>query len=125
MSFLFKSKKQAGPSIPPAARNIHSSDGAPAAAAMTNGFQEKTNERNTSTPVGSVNNSINSLDAPVRSDPSWNRRERADSDAPVCSTSVLRTDRSGLTNFFLSRRAATMESAKSLMQVSTLGRSGA
>src|SRR5271163_3120901 len=125
MAFLFKSKKQPGSSVPPAARNIHSSDGAPAAASLTNGFQEKASERNTSTPVGSVNNSINSLDAPVRPDLSWNRRERADSDAPVCLHRYFHTHRSGLTNFFLSRRAATMESAKSLMQASILGRSGA
>jgi hypothetical protein len=42
------------------------------------------------------------------------------------STSILCTDCSELTNlFFLSSRAATMESAKFLTQVSILGRSGA
>jgi hypothetical protein len=80
MAFFFKSKKQGGAPLPPAGRNIHSSDGAGAQSALTNGFQEKVNERDTSTPVSSVNNSINSLEAPTRPDSSWTRRERADSE---------------------------------------------
>jgi hypothetical protein len=83
MAFLFKSKKQPGAPLPPAARNIHSSDGAPAVSGLTNGFQEKPSQRDTSTPVSSVNNSINSLETPARPDSSWNRRERGDSDAGV------------------------------------------
>ena len=84
MAFLFKSKKQPSGGPASASRSLHSSDGSGQNPGM-NGFSEKPIERDTSTPVSSVNNSLNSLggDGAVRPPEQQWRRERADSDSTV------------------------------------------
>lgn len=86
MSFLFKSKKpQPGVTgLPPANRNIHTSDGAvQEKAPMMNGDRPREIGRIVSpTPSGSVNNSLNSITTP--GSPDSNRvRPRAESETQV------------------------------------------
>ncbi len=66
-----------------------------------NGIQEKMEARETSTPVSSVNNSINSLpgEGATRPDSQWARRERADSDTGVSSILVQRRVHTNLSLF--------------------------
>lgn len=96
MSFLFKSKKnQAGNALPPATRNIHTSEGTPSTSGL-NGVREKDGERLTQspTPGGNVNTSVSSLGAVTSGhDTQWQRqRERADSDSQVGSNIVAAGD---------------------------------
>lgn len=109
MSFLgfgkSKSKNASTSSaLPPATRNIHTSDGTPSASASTltnggpgsslNGIPEKFTERATTSPQppmgGSVNGSLNSVvNAPPQfngPDASYPKRERSESDAGVSSS---------------------------------------
>jgi hypothetical protein len=91
MSFLFKSKKhQSSNALPPATRNIHTSEGAPSSSGL-NGIREKDGERPNQSPapagrnVSNVNNSVSSLGGTTGTpDHQWPRqRERADSDIQV------------------------------------------
>ncbi len=87
MSFLFKSKKhQSTNPLPPATRNIHTSEGTNPTSGL-NGIREKDGERFNQSPTlgGTVNNSLSSLGGTtVTSDHQWQRqRERADSDNQV------------------------------------------
>ena len=90
MSFLFKSrseKKTAAPTgLPPASRNIHTSDGTPSA--VPNGIMEKPLERSTQSPqpVAGQNNSISSVGSSLQNAPQaqFARRERSESEAGVC-----------------------------------------
>ena len=87
MSFLFKSKKhQSGNTLPPATRNIHTSEGTTSALG-TNGVREKDPERPTQSPApgANPNSSLSSLTGATNSpDHQWQRqRERADSDNQV------------------------------------------
>jgi hypothetical protein len=92
MSFLFKSKKNAPPSgLPPAARNIHTSDGTPSGA--PNGIMEKPLERSTQSPqpVIGQNNSISSVGSSLVNVPNgqYARRERSESEAGVSVVSYI------------------------------------
>jgi hypothetical protein len=81
MAFLFKSKKnQQGSGLPPATRNIHTSEGAPSGTpAPLNGPKER---EHTPTPPGSYNNSLNSLSS--FNGPDQQRvRQRAESESHV------------------------------------------
>lgn len=64
MAFLFKSKKHQNNALPPASRDIHTSEGSKPSVATVNGVKEKDKvggpAQNT-TPSSSVNNSLNSL----------------------------------------------------------------
>ena len=86
MAFLFKSKKSQGTALPPATRNIHTSEGTTSASpSALNANREKDQ---TPTPSSSVNNSLNSLAAEntARPEQQWQRRERADSEPQVDRT---------------------------------------
>lgn len=97
MSFLFKSKKhQSSNALPPATRNIHTSEGTTPTPGP-NGIRDKDVERLTQSPTPSANpnNSLSSLNGATNSpDHGWQRqRERADSDnqvsvPPVCDCEV-------------------------------------
>ncbi|KAL4781489.1 hypothetical protein BJX76DRAFT_14741 [Aspergillus varians] len=65
MAFLFKSKKNhQATSIPPATRNVHTSEGAPAGpGAVLNGAKDGVVTSQTPTPSGSYNNSLNSVNS--------------------------------------------------------------
>ncbi|KAL2810398.1 hypothetical protein BJX63DRAFT_319081 [Aspergillus granulosus] len=79
MAFLFKSKKnQQASGLPPATRNIHTSEGAPSGSgAMVNGPKDGAQ---TPTPTSSYNNSLNSVHS--ASSPEQQRlRQRAESDS--------------------------------------------
>jgi hypothetical protein len=98
MSFLFKSKKhQSTNPLPPATRNIHTSEGTTSTPGV-NGFREKDGERlnqsQSPTPSGNMNSSLSSLnEKTLTPDHQWQRqRERADSDiqvSPIASTPQL------------------------------------
>jgi hypothetical protein len=100
MSFLFKSKKhQTSNALPPATRNIHTSEGTPSTSGL-NGIREKDGERPNQSPapaasnVSNVNNSVSSLSGTtITPDHQWQRqqRERADSDIQVRNYTTLRT----------------------------------
>lgn len=77
MAFLFKSKKDKTGGLPPATRNIHTSEGTAPGGQLSNGYRDK---GQSPTPSSSVNNSLNSLAGDNRPDPQWQRRERADSE---------------------------------------------
>lgn len=84
MAFLFKSKKnQQGGALPPATRNVHTSEGAPSngPSAMTNGVKEGSFSQ-TPTPSSSYNNSLNSAASPTSPDP-VRPRQRAESESQV------------------------------------------
>ncbi|KAJ5174763.1 uncharacterized protein N7482_000640 [Penicillium canariense] len=87
MAFLFKSKKtQPGTALPPAARNVHTSEGAPAsgvAPTMTNGVKEgNAFAQQSPTPSSSYNNSLNSANSPTSPEP-IRMRQRAESESQV------------------------------------------
>lgn len=88
MAFLFKSKKPqpqpGGPGIPPASRNIHTSEGAmQEKQPFVNGDRPRDMGRIVSpTPSGSINNSLNSVTTPSSPDPT-RVRQRADSETQV------------------------------------------
>ncbi|KAJ5805479.1 uncharacterized protein N7503_003081 [Penicillium pulvis] len=82
MAFLFKSKKNhQGGALPPATRNVHTSEGAPSngPSAMTNGVKEGSFSQ-TPTPSSSYNNSLNSAASPTSPDP-VRPRQRAESES--------------------------------------------
>lgn len=96
MAFLFKSKKHQSTALPPATRNVHTSDGTNSSSTLSNGLREKDREREggpvqTPTPSSSVNNSLNSLggggggNSPENQ---WNRRERSESESQVRLTFI-------------------------------------
>ncbi|KLJ08055.1 hypothetical protein EMPG_16495 [Blastomyces silverae] len=82
MAFLFKSKKSqaANNSLPPATRNIHTSEGTPQgpSAAPPNGLRDGGPVQ--SPGFGSASNSLNSMSGTVSPDQSRTRRDRADSE---------------------------------------------
>ncbi|KAI9708917.1 MAG: Negative regulator of mitotic exit [Bogoriella megaspora] len=85
MAFLFKSKKHQNTGLPPASRNITSSDGPGSQIPVANGFSGGEKSRGlqyTPTPGSSVNNSLNSVggNANTPSPDSKALRERADSE---------------------------------------------
>ncbi|KAJ5933394.1 hypothetical protein N7454_005723 [Penicillium verhagenii] len=85
MAFLFKSKKhQQGGPLPPATRNVHTSEGAPSngPSAMTNGVKGEGSLSQTPTPSSSYNNSLNSAASPTSPDP-IRVRQRAESESQV------------------------------------------
>ena len=85
MAFLFKSKKaQHGGALPPATRNVHTSEGAPstAAPAVTNGVKGEGSFSQTPTPSSSYNNSLNSAASPTSPD-MVKVRQRAESETLV------------------------------------------
>jgi hypothetical protein len=85
MSFLFKSKKTQPPGgLPPATRNIHTSEGSVGslpAAGLANGVREGSGVQSP-TPSGSVNNSLNSVGGTSSPDPA-RMRQRAESESQV------------------------------------------
>lgn len=85
MAFLFKSKKnQQGSGLPPATRNVHTSEGTPSgSSAPLNGAKERDGGgSHTPTPPGSYNNSLNSLGSLNGPDPQ-RMRQRAESETQV------------------------------------------
>lgn len=98
MAFLFKSKKnsntqQQNAALPAAARNIHTSEGAPSSttpSALNGALKDRESGLSqTPTPSSSYNNSLNSVANP--SSPDLKRvRQRADSESQVrCSLSLV------------------------------------
>jgi len=86
MAFLFKSKKnQQGTALPPAARNVHTSEGSPSTGApsIANGARSEGNAFSaTPTPSSSYNNSLNSATSPTSPD-NVRMRQRAESESQV------------------------------------------
>lgn len=86
MAFLFKSKKaQQGTALPPATRNVHTSEGSPSSATppLSNGPKVEGNAfAQTPTPSSSYNNSLNSATSPTSPDP-VRVRQRAESESQV------------------------------------------
>ncbi|PGH05056.1 hypothetical protein GX51_03154 [Blastomyces parvus] len=82
MAFLFKSKKSqaANNSLPPATRNIHTSEGTPqgSSSAPPNGVRDGGPVQ--SPGFGSASNSLNSMSGTASPDQSRTRRDRADSE---------------------------------------------
>lgn len=89
MAFLFKSKKaqqsQQGNALPPATRNVHTSEGAPSAGSptMANGVKGDGPTSQTPTPSGSFSNSLHSAASPT-SPEAVRPRQRAESESQVC-----------------------------------------
>jgi hypothetical protein len=86
MAFLFKSKKnQQTSGLPPATRNVHTSEGAPAGSGATlNGSKDGVVTSQTPTPSGSYNNSLNSVTS-TNSPEQQRMRQRAESESQVCT----------------------------------------
>jgi hypothetical protein len=86
MAFLFKSKKnQQTSGLPPATRNVHTSEGAPAGSgAALNGSKDGVVTSQTPTPSGSYNNSLNSVTS-TNSPEQQRMRQRAESESQVCT----------------------------------------
>ncbi|KAL4749710.1 hypothetical protein BDW72DRAFT_213956 [Aspergillus terricola var. indicus] len=84
MAFLFKSKKnQQTSGLPPATRNVHTSEGAPAGSgAALNGSKDGVVTSQTPTPSGSYNNSLNSVTS-TNSPEQQRVRQRAESESQV------------------------------------------
>ncbi|KAJ5094525.1 hypothetical protein N7456_010386 [Penicillium angulare] len=83
MAFLFKSKKnQQGTALPPATRNVHTSEGAPSTGnpPMANGVKAEGSFGQTPTPSSSYNNSLHSATSPTSPDP-VRPRQRAESES--------------------------------------------
>ncbi|KAL4873355.1 hypothetical protein BDV12DRAFT_100908 [Aspergillus spectabilis] len=82
MAFLFKSKKsQQASGLPPATRNIHTSEGAPAGSgAVPNGSKDGVVTSQTPTPSSSYNNSLNSVTS-INSPDQQRMRQRAESES--------------------------------------------
>jgi hypothetical protein len=89
MAFLFKSKKnsqQATGGLPPATRNVHTSEGAPAGSgAVLNGSKDGVATSQTPTPTSaSFNNSLNSVGSTNSPEQQQQRvRQRAESESQV------------------------------------------
>lgn len=100
MAFLFKSKKNAQPppaansSLPPASRNIHTSDGSTPSSSTQNGSIDKSTDGRSTTsppPLANTNNpngSMSSMGSQLANapGPGFVRRERSESEAGVSST---------------------------------------
>lgn len=90
MAFLFKSKKHqhsqqaAAAALPPATRNVHTSEGAPPAGSptMANGVKGDGTNSQTPTPSGSFSNSLRSAASPTSPD-AVRPRQRAESESQV------------------------------------------
>ncbi|KAJ5095650.1 hypothetical protein NUU61_005006 [Penicillium alfredii] len=83
MAFFFKSKKnQQGNALPPATRNVHTSEGAPSTGATVNGVKGDGPISQTPTPSGSYNNSLHSATSPTSPDP-VRMRQRAESESQI------------------------------------------
>ncbi|KAL6237647.1 hypothetical protein BDW75DRAFT_70669 [Aspergillus navahoensis] len=101
MAFLFKSKKnQQASGLPPATRNVHTSEGAPAGSgAVLNGSKDGVVTSQTPTPSGSYNNSLNSVTS-TNSPEQQRMRQRAESESqtqrPQQSTSPVSSPGSSL-----------------------------
>lgn len=86
MAFLFKSKKnqqQQGTALPPATRNVHTSEGAPSASppALNGSLKDRDGLSQTPTPSSSYNNSLSSINP---NSPDQQRlRQRAESESQV------------------------------------------
>ncbi|KAL4980372.1 hypothetical protein BDW66DRAFT_54658 [Aspergillus desertorum] len=82
MAFLFKSKKhQQASGLPPATRNVHTSEGAPAGSgAVLHGSKDGVATSQTPTPSGSYNNSLNSVTS-INSPEQQRMRQRAESES--------------------------------------------
>lgn len=107
MAFLFKSKKnQPGTALPPATRNVHTSEGAPSSGSppIANGVKTEGNAfSQTPTPSSSYNNSLNSAASPTSPD-AVKMRQRAESESQVSRLSaVLAPEWSSLTLVCASR----------------------
>ncbi|GES62800.1 cell polarity protein [Aspergillus terreus] len=85
MAFLFKSKKnQQATGLPPATRNLHTSEGAPTSASSfgPNSIKEREGSTQSPTPSSSYNNSLNSVTS--TSSPDHQRmRQRAESESQI------------------------------------------
>lgn len=87
MAFLFKSKKNPPPgSLPPATRNIHTSEGTSPVSGLANGLREG-GAVQSPTSSGSVNNSINSVPGTNSPDPT-RMRQRAESESQVSYSEI-------------------------------------
>ncbi|KAL3469104.1 hypothetical protein BJX99DRAFT_88316 [Aspergillus californicus] len=92
MAFLFKSKKnqqqqQQASALPPATRNVHTSEGAPGSAgsgAPLNGPKDGAVVSQTPTPSSSYNNSLNSVNS-INSPDHLRMRQRAESESQVAN----------------------------------------
>ena len=88
MAFLFKSKKhqqnQQAAALPPATRNVHTSEGAPPTGSptMANGVKGDGTNSQTPTPSGSFSNSLRSAASPTSPD-AIRPRQRAESESQV------------------------------------------
>ncbi|CAG8229085.1 unnamed protein product [Penicillium nalgiovense] len=87
MAFLFKSKKnqqsQQPAALPPATRNVHTSEGAPSTGSiMTNGVKGDGTTSQTPTPSGSFSNSLHSATSPASPD-AVRPRQRAESESQM------------------------------------------
>lgn len=89
MAFLFKSKKnqqsQQSAALPPATRNVHTSEGAPSTGSPTmanGGVKGDATTSQTPTPSGSFSNSLHSATSPTSPD-AVRPRQRAESESQV------------------------------------------
>ncbi|KAJ5130558.1 uncharacterized protein N7515_006597 [Penicillium bovifimosum] len=83
MAFLFKSKKAQSQGLPPATRNVHTSEGAPSTGSPTaNGAKGDAMTSQTPTPSGSFSNSLHSATSPKSPD-AIRPRQRAESESQV------------------------------------------
>ncbi|CAG8887884.1 unnamed protein product [Penicillium egyptiacum] len=88
MAFLFKSKKnqqsQQSAALPPATRNVHTSEGAPStgSSTMANGVKGDGTTSQTPTPSGSFSNSLHSATSPASPD-AVRPRQRAESESQM------------------------------------------
>ncbi|KAI9656282.1 MAG: Negative regulator of mitotic exit [Bathelium mastoideum] len=95
MAFLFKSKKNQSTGLPPATRNITSSDGPGSQIPVANGFAAGDRGRsvqNTPTPGNSVNNSLNSIASNTNTPSPESKtlqRERADSEPHPANRGII------------------------------------
>ena len=88
MAFLFKSKKsQSNNALPPANRDIHTSEGSKPSIPTVNGFKDKEKAGGPiqTTPSSSVNNSLNSLGGAGTPSPEHGSgsREKSEQDTQV------------------------------------------
>ena len=94
MAFLFKSKKsQSNNALPPANRDIHTSEGPKSSIPTVNGFKDKDKAGGPvqTTPSSSVNNSLNSLGGAGTPSPDNGSgpRERTEQDSQVSWSDVF------------------------------------
>ncbi|KAK9855880.1 hypothetical protein MYU51_001529 [Penicillium brevicompactum] len=81
MAFLFKSKKAQGNALPPAARNVHTSEGATGSPTGSNGTREQTSQ--TPTPSASFSGSLNTATTSPTSPDAVRPRQRAESESQM------------------------------------------